>query len=101
MISFNNVWLKMKLGISEKISTLFCVIAKAYTSPLPDLHPHSAIRQPLVKLPVSWREFVKEDIKIIRHKSEFNMKLKKYLISELSDVPICNRLLCPACLRIA
>jgi hypothetical protein len=56
--------------------------------------------QPFVQLPKLWCEFRSEDIKIITDQIEFNEKLKKHLLSELSNMPIWHRLFCPACARI-
>ena len=54
-------------------------------------------KHPLIIFPKTWVEFSNEDIKIIRNKIEFKIKLKKYLLGELSDTIVCNRLLCPSC----
>jgi hypothetical protein len=54
-------------------------------------------RMPLVNLPKTWENFTNEDIKILREPLEFHLKLKRFLLSELSDTVICNRLFCHAC----
>jgi len=54
-------------------------------------------RQPFINLPKTWTEFTEESIKLIRNKLEFNFKLKKYLLDQLSATVQCSRLLCPAC----
>ena len=54
-------------------------------------------RQPYFNLPKTWANFQEYDIKIIRLKLEFNIKLKRKLISQLSDTVYCSRLFCPTC----
>jgi ribosome recycling factor len=60
----------------------------------------SSSLQPLVKMPKTWIEFSREDIKIIRNKLEFNSALKKYFLEKLSAIVRCNRLICPVCLDV-
>ena len=52
---------------------------------------------PLYSIPKVWQNFSNENIKIIRNKLEFNFKLKSFLLSELNENYICNRLICPFC----
>jgi len=52
---------------------------------------------PFFSLPRTWNSFPNEEVKNITNKIEFNKKLKKLLIDELSDNVVCNRLLCPTC----
>jgi len=52
---------------------------------------------PLTSFPKAWNEFDDLNIKIIRNKKEFNMKLKAYFINKLDENYTCNRLLCPFC----
>ena len=54
-------------------------------------------KQPLVNLPSTWNRFGNLDIKNITNKTQFDSKLKLYLLSNLSDTVICDRLLCPVC----
>jgi len=54
-------------------------------------------RQPFTRLPKLWSEFENENIKIIRNKLEFNKKLKFFLLNQLRDTIICDRLYCPQC----
>lgn len=53
--------------------------------------------QPFVQIPKSWVDFDEPTIKIIRNKTEFNLKLKTFLLAQLSDTVTCNRMLCPVC----
>ena len=57
----------------------------------------SSEKRPLVNLPKTWQDFSEESIKILRNRNEFNTKLKKFLLNQLSSIPNCTRLLCPAC----
>jgi hypothetical protein len=52
---------------------------------------------PLVSFPTIWENFPDENIKFIRNKIEFNVKLKTYQLKQLSYVITCNRLYCPSC----
>jgi hypothetical protein len=54
-------------------------------------------RQPLTRLPKLWSEFENENIKIIRNKLLFNKELKIFLLNQLNDTIICDRLYCPQC----
>jgi hypothetical protein len=54
-------------------------------------------KQPLFAFPKLWDEFPDHQIKFIRNRFEFNAVLKNYYLKQLSDVPVCNRLLCPVC----
>jgi hypothetical protein len=54
-------------------------------------------KMPLVNLPRTWENFNEEDIKILREPVEFNLKLKKFLLNELSGSVNCTRLFCHAC----
>jgi hypothetical protein len=47
--------------------------------------------------PRLWDEFLFHQIKLICSRFEFNAELKNYYLKQLSDVPVCNRLLCPVC----
>ena len=53
---------------------------------------------PLYNYPKIWQNFPSEQLKIIRKTTEFDLKLKKYFLTDLSAVAVCNRLLCPACI---
>ena len=44
-----------------------------------------------------WDDFPDHEIKFIRNRTEFDVQLKNHFLSMLSVVPMCNRLLCPAC----
>ena len=52
---------------------------------------------PLVLFPQLWNNFDNVLIKSIVSKTEFNSKLKCYLLKDLSENVKCNRLLCPSC----
>jgi hypothetical protein len=52
---------------------------------------------PWTSLPKTWNAFDCNDIKFIRNKLEFKLKLKDHLLSKLFSNIICNRLLCPRC----
>ena len=54
-------------------------------------------RLPLINFPTVWNNFKHEEIKLLSKKSSFNIVLKKYLLSQLSSIPVCNRDNCPNC----
>ena len=54
-------------------------------------------RLPLIAFPSLWSTFQDEDIKIIRNKLEFKVKIKRHFISGLNENYVCQRLLCPHC----
>ena len=55
-----------------------------------EIHPHFSF-------PKAWQSFEDENIKIIRDKMEFKLKLKEYFLSKLNENYTCTRLLCPHC----
>ena len=57
----------------------------------------TSMKFPLVNLPKTWINFSVENIKILRNKLEFNIKLKKHFLDELSSTIHCTRLFCPSC----
>jgi hypothetical protein len=57
----------------------------------------SVDKLPLMVFPRLWNTFPNGDIKMIRNRSDFKLKLKLYLLTGLSDVVTCNCLLCQAC----
>ena len=54
-------------------------------------------RFPFFHLPLVWNE-LPANIKDIPNKILFISTMKKFLLVSLSEIPNCNRLLCPACL---
>ena len=54
-------------------------------------------RHPYFLFPNMWQNFHEENIKILRSKSQFNIKLKEFFLSQLDANYKCNRLLCPHC----
>jgi hypothetical protein len=56
-------------------------------------------RLPLNILPSTWNEFNNATIKHEMITAVFKKKLKKILLEGLSDIPACNRVNCPSCLR--
>ena len=50
----------------------------------------------LFDFPKIWQNFPDEQLKIIRKKTEFDTKLKKFFLDDLAEHVNCNRLLCPA-----
>jgi len=56
-------------------------------------------RFPLFHLPQLWNN-TPDQIKDIPNKNSFSFNLKKHFLENLSYLPNCNRLLCPACLRV-
>jgi hypothetical protein len=57
----------------------------------------STDHHPLTAFPKLWEDFPDIHIKFIRNKLEFDEKLKKYFLDELSATPNCGRLFCYSC----
>jgi hypothetical protein len=94
-VSFNEIWLTN--AARQVHDTLPRILRNSENLNIPFARLSSSMKQPLVNLPKMWSNFDNEEIKIIRNKVEFNIKLKKYLLSQLSSTVTCNRLFCPAC----
>jgi hypothetical protein len=59
----------------------------------------SVERLPYIAIPSSWRNtpaIVKSSHNII----QFNERMKLYLLQRLNEIPVCNRVLCPECVRL-
>jgi len=56
-------------------------------------------RFPLYSLPTLWND-LPPNLKEIPNPKAFSNLIKSHFLSQLSLVPTCNRLLCPACLRV-
>ena len=54
-------------------------------------------RLPLIAFPTLWSTFQEENIKIIRNKLEFKVKIKRFYISSPNENYVCQRLLCAHC----
>ena len=92
--TFNTVWLTNEERRQEEVYRTLCNNNQLF---IPFTRLAKLSKHPLIIFPKTWVEFSNVDIKIIRNKIEFKIKLKKYLLGELSDTIICNRLLCPFC----
>jgi hypothetical protein len=92
--SFSNVWFTNEI---RRDGALEITLRNRDDINIPFARLSSSSRQPLVNLPRLWENFRQEDIKIIRNKLEFKSKLKEYFLNNLSEIVICNRLLCHAC----
>jgi Reverse transcriptase (RNA-dependent DNA polymerase)/Endonuclease/Exonuclease/phosphatase family len=91
---FDNVWLTNATRCRQDF---MMALRNRENFNIPYARLQASMNQPLINLPRLWSQFVDEDIKIIRNKPEFNLKLKKYFLNKLSSAVRCNRLLCPAC----
>lgn len=92
--SFNNIWLT---NSERRNEDLRITLRNDQMLAIPYTRLQNSQKFPLIVLPKTWINFQNEDVKIIRNKKEFNSSLKTHLLSELSAVIICNRLLCPNC----
>ena len=93
-ISFNNVWITNE---DRRPENSHHVLRNSEALTIPFTRLSSLIKHPFVNLPKTWIEFKNENVKILRNKIEFKINLKKHLLSELSSVVSCGRLLCPSC----
>lgn len=96
-VSFDEIWIKnsvRNLGENEiqlRNNNEFRIPPSrlAITDRLPT---HSFI--------LTWEQFPHEQLKFTKNKLEFDNKLKKFFIDDLSDRINCSRLYCPACSRL-
>jgi hypothetical protein len=94
--SFREMW----TTIEERRRESTLVLRNGNTLDIPFSRLSSSALQPLIKMPKSWIEFTREDIKIIRNKLEFKRLLKLYFLERLSPTVYCTRLICPVCSNI-
>ena len=66
---------------------------------IPPVRTTFLTRFPLFNLPKLWN-LLPQNLKEVASGKSFSFLLKKHSISLLNDIPVCNRLLCPACLRL-
>ena len=97
--AFNQIWLTNQERRNETNTDqdIHRLLRNSANLNIPFVRLSFSQNQPLVKLPKTWSEFQVHEIKIIRNKNEFNLKLKKYFIDKLSFSTTCHRLLCPSC----
>ena len=94
--SFANMWEK-----NEDRRPNQAVLRNHLDYTIPASRLTSTEKFPLYSFPRTWSSFSNINIKTIESKSLFNIKLKEFYISSLSENYTCNRLLCPHChLRI-
>ena len=91
---FDSVWLTNEERRPEDIQR---ILRNSNQLAIPFTRLVSLSKHPFVNLPKTWIDFTNENIKIIRNKIEFKFELKKLLLSQLSSVVTCNRLMCPSC----
>jgi len=92
--SFSNVW---STNAIRRADNFEIVLRNQQNFNIPFIRLQFSANSPIIKMPQLWENFEDNDIKLIRNKAEFCIKLKKYLIDKLSSVPQCGRLLCPTC----
>jgi hypothetical protein len=97
-ISFRDVWLTNEARRNQ--DNVNIVLRNSENLHIPFARLSSSLRQPYVLLPKLWSDFTQEDIKIVRNKLDFNLKLKKFMLDELPTTVNCRRLFCPACTNI-
>jgi len=92
--SFENLW---ESNVQHRAGDFEITLRNQHNFHIPHARLQSTINSPIVKLPKIWENFEDQNIKLIRNKDQFNLKLKIHLNSKLSNIPTCNRLLCPTC----
>jgi hypothetical protein len=93
-VSFKNTW----INNSDRQTGDF-MLRNSNEINVPFARLSSSKIQPLINLPKLWTSFDDDSVKHLRNKLEFKLKLKELLLDQLSDVAICTRLFCPACLN--
>jgi len=92
--SFSDVWSTNAIRRAEDFEI---VLRNQHNFNIPFARTQFSANSPIVKLPQIWENFDDMEIKMIVRKSTFSLKLKNFLLSKLSSVPVCTRLLCPTC----
>lgn len=92
-ISFNNMWTTNR----DRRGNAQVELRDDDDFYIPRARTQLSSLQPLTLFPLLWANFPDADLKSTRNKLIFNADLKKSLLNQLSDIPICSRLLCPAC----
>ena len=95
-ISFDSIWVRNSI---RNIGENEIQLRNADQLQIPPSNFATLDVFPLFEFPKIWQNFPDEQLKFIRKKTEFDTKLKKYFLDDLSEIPNCNRLLCPACLQ--
>jgi len=107
--AFNNMWITNQARRDEALNLnmdnnmvddriiVQRVLRNSENLNIPFARLSFSTKQPYINLPRTWLDFTEESIKIVRNKIEFNLKLKKHLLNQLSSTVTCGRLLCPAC----
>ncbi len=98
--SFSNIWItnqERRDAANINNEELRYILRNGEDFYIPFARLTSSLKQPYYNLPKTWSSFDNPEIKLIINKNEFNLKLKRYLLSQLSATINCGRLLCPAC----
>ena len=93
-ISFGDTWVRNNIR-NEGENEIILRNHNAFQIPFSRLV--SIDRHPIIAFPKFWEQFPDNQIKFIRNKTEFDEKLKKFFLDELSATSNCNRLFCYSC----
>ena len=96
-VIFNNTWVTNSI---RRAGQNHVELRNAENLAIPFSRTITISRLPLFSFPRIWEEFPSEHIKFLRDKTEFNFNLKDFLLSQLLDIPTCERLFCPSCLTV-
>ena len=92
--SFNQVWIRNEI---RNIGENEIQLRNNNRLQLPPSRIAMTDRLPTFNFARTWEQFPDEQIKFVRKKIEFDLKLKKFYINDLADTIVCNRLFCPTC----
>ena len=92
---YNNVWITAEAHFN--LVEIQYTLRNRENFYIPICRLTSLDNHPYFLFPKLWQNFDNEDIKIIRDKLEFKVKLKNYFLDQLADNYMCSRLLCPHC----
>ncbi len=85
--SFSGLWItnqdRRAGGQIITNETIIGILRNSENLYIPQSRLANSSKQPYFYLPLLWSNFTQHEIKIIREKSQFNLALKKYLISLL------------------
>lgn len=95
--SFNEIWVKNNI---RNLGENDIQLRNNNQYQLPPSRLALTDRLPTYSFIHTWENFPNEQLKFTRNKLEFDNKLKKFFIEDLSNTINCNRLFCPACSRL-
>jgi hypothetical protein len=92
--SFINVW---QTNSDMRDPENFMQLRNDHEFFIPFSRLESCRKFPMYDFPRLWNDFPNDEIKSITSRILFKKSVKGYFLDKLSDIIVCNRLLCPSC----